>query len=262
LPTQSTAVQALIRKLSNYGELSTEETRALADAVSAQEQIEAGKDMVLEGSSPTHSVLLIEGLAGRYNMTEQGQTQITSLFVAGDFVDLQSFLMKPMDHSIRAISLCRVANIPHTALNRISEQFPRLGRILWLHTLVDGGMARRWCFAVGSMLGPQHLAHLVCEMYLRLKQVGLVDGLSFHLPLTQARLGECLALSVVHTNRVMQSLRSQSLIRWDRDRVTILDWERLVELAEFDGTYLRMPDNAGPHVAFRGETLSYGSTMA
>jgi hypothetical protein len=57
-------------------------------------------------------------------------------------------------------------------------------------------------------------------------------------------LSEALAISPVHANRVVQMLRHSKLIRWERDLITILDWARLVEMAEFDPTYLRMPKDA------------------
>jgi hypothetical protein len=58
-----------------------------------------------------------------------------------------------------------------------------------------------------------------------------------------------MALSAVHTNRVVQDLRGRDLIRWERDLVTIRDWDGLAELGEFDPTYLRMPKNSAPHPA-------------
>jgi CRP-like cAMP-binding protein len=148
--------------------------------------------------------------------------------------------MKPMDHSIVALTTCKVAMVSHETLGRIFDTQPRLARLFWLNTLIDGGTHRKWSFALGSLLGHQHLAHLICEMYLRLEQIGGTEDWSFHIPLTQLLLSECLALSTVHTNRLVQMLRSEQVIRWERDLITILDWERLVEIAEFDPTYLRI----------------------
>lgn len=195
----------------------------------------------MEGTSPDFSCLLLSGFSARYNVTLEGSRQITALQVPGDFVDLHNFIMKPMDHSIVALTECRVAMVPHAALARISAEHQHLSRLLWLSTLIDGGTHRRWAFALGSLQGHQHLAHLICELYLRMEQIGQTENGAFHIPLTQAVIGECLALSAVHTNRVVQMLRGENVIRWERDLITILDWERLVEIGEFDPTYLHMP---------------------
>ena len=58
--------------------------------------------------------------------------------------------------------------------------------------------------------------------------------------MTQAGLADVLGLSTVHVNRIIQELRAQGLLRWERGRVTILDFARLARLAEFDPTYLSL----------------------
>jgi CRP-like cAMP-binding protein len=70
--------------------------------------------------------------------------------------------------------------------------------------------------------------------------VGIVRGQSFQLPLTQSDIADMVGLSVVHVNRMIQELRASGLIRWDRKTVTVLDINRLRELADFDPTYLNL----------------------
>jgi len=62
--------------------------------------------------------------------------------------------------------------------------------------------------------------------------------MTFPLPLTQSELADTLGLSVVHVNRVLKILRAQRFILLEGHTVTILDWDDLTELAEFDDTYL------------------------
>ena len=84
------------------------------------------------------------------------------------------------------------------------------------------------------------MAHFICELFLRLRAVGRVEGDTIQLPLTQAELGDTLGLSTVHVNRVLQELRKEGLIRWQGDALTILDWKRLEEVGEFTSTYLSL----------------------
>jgi CRP-like cAMP-binding protein len=146
-----------------------------------------------------------------------------------------------MDHSSVSLSTCKLAIVTHDRLTRITERYPRLARLLWLNTLIDGGIHRRWSFCLGSLQAPEHLAHLVCELYVRLKQISRTDEDGFHIPLTQGLLAECLAVSPVHANRALQKLRSTKAMTWERDHITIKDWNGLVDMSEFDPTYLRMP---------------------
>ncbi len=84
------------------------------------------------------------------------------------------------------------------------------------------------------------MAHLFCELYLRLEAAGIATGNSFHLPLTQSQLADLLGLSVVHVNKRLQKLRSSRLIDWRGGVVVIRDFGDLARLAEFDPTYLSL----------------------
>jgi CRP-like cAMP-binding protein len=84
------------------------------------------------------------------------------------------------------------------------------------------------------------VAHLLCELYARLAAVGETDGLRFQLPITQEELADSFGMSIVHLNRSLQELRGAGLFSWQRDQVEILDWDRLVEIGEFDPTYLNL----------------------
>jgi len=75
-------------------------------------------------------------------------------------------------------------------------------------------------------------------MYKRMEAVGLVEGNSFHFPVTQADLADALGFSVVHTNRILQELRAAGMIRWTGKTVEILDRDALESLAKFDPRYL------------------------
>ncbi|BCG83744.1 hypothetical protein MesoLj113b_72860 (plasmid) [Mesorhizobium sp. 113-3-3] len=153
----------------------------LAHVVSGGKEFSVGQDLVSEGSRPIYSTLLVEGLAARYKVLENGGRQFTSLQVPGDFVDLHAFLLKTMDHGIVALSLCRVMFADHTKLRVITEKAPHLGRLLWLDTLVDAAIHREWIVAMGRRSKVSHLAHLICELFIRLQVVGHTNGTSFNL---------------------------------------------------------------------------------
>jgi CRP-like cAMP-binding protein len=199
-----------------------------------------GEDIVVQGTRPNRSTLMLEGISARYKILEDGSRQITALHVAGDFVDLHAFLLKTMDHGIVAMSPCRVAFAEHEDLKTVTETMPHLTRLLWLDTLVDGAIHREWIVAMGRRSKKSHLAHLICELYIRLKSVELVDGARFRLPLSQGEMADALGLSVVHLNKTLQLLRKEGAVRWESRLVEILDWERLTHIAEFDQTYLSL----------------------
>lgn len=232
--------EALYLQLSAHDDLSDSERSLLANTIGSQREFAEGEDLVSEGSRPAFSTLLLDGLAARYKYLENGSRQFTALHIAGDFVDLHAFLLKTLDHGILALSPCKVALADHAKLKHITETEAHLTRLLWLDTLVDGAIHREWIVSMGRRSKLAHLAYLFCELFTRLKVVQRTEGISFHLPLTQAELADVLGLSTVHMNRVMQSLRRSGAADWVHHTVHILDWNKLVDLADFDPTYLSL----------------------
>ena len=233
-------ITTLVEKLSLRDRISPDEIEALQKALEPPKAVAAGSDIVREHTRPLHSTLLISGFSARYSTLEDGARQITEINVAGDFIDLHSLLMKQMDHGVVALTECVIAEAPHSGLIDITERHPHLTRLLWLDTIIDAAIHRQWLVAMGRRSGLGHLAHLVCELYLRLQAVGQTGDMTFDLPLTQATLGDALGLSTVHVSRLISELRGEGVINWSGGRIDILDWRRLAEIAEFDPTYLRL----------------------
>lgn len=239
-PSPEARVTTLVDKLSLRDSISPGEIEALRDVLGALRETRAGTEIVREHTHPQHSTLLISGFSARYVTVADGGRQITQLNISGDFIDLHSLLMKQMDHGVVALTDCVIAPAPHAKLIALTETHPHLTRLLWLDTIIDAAIHRQWLAAMGRRSGLGHLAHLICELYLRLQAVGQAGDLAFNLPLTQSVLGDALGLSPVHVSRLTTELRGEGLVSWSGGRIEIRDWRRLAELAEFDPTYLRL----------------------
>jgi CRP-like cAMP-binding protein len=220
--------------------LHPEERAALEAAFAPRQHAPFGREIVRQGSSPGESTLLVEGLTGRVVTLKDGAEQITALHIPGDFVDLHSFLLRRMDHSVVALTDCTIAAIPHPKLRDLTSRYPHLTRLLWLSTLLDAAIHRQWLAAMGRRDALAQLAHLLCEQYLRHEVVGLAGGNAFDLPLSQAQLANALGRSRATVNGAVQQLRDEGLVVWTGRRVEIPDWTALADLAEFDATYLQL----------------------
>lgn len=234
----------LARYLGQRDSLSGEEEGILESLPSGVRRVEAGREFVEVGSHPGSSCLVVSGFAGRIQFLASGKRQITAVHVPGDFVDLHSLLLKIMDHGVVALTDCEIATVPHAALRRLTETHPHLTRLLWMSTTVDAAIHRAWIASMGRRSVEEQIAHLMCELFLRLRVVGKTDGNTFRFPVTQAVLADMLGKSNVHVNRALQSLRRMKAIAWQNQIVTILDWEALETFAEFDSTYLSLHSEA------------------
>ena len=153
-------------------------------------------------------------------------------------MDLHGFTLKRLDHDLDSITPCLLATVPHERLQDLMAEFPRLARILWFSTNLDASMHREWTVSLGSRDSSARTAHLFCELFERLRVVGLTYGESFDFPLTQDEMATCLGITSVHVNRTLQDLRARGLIELENRRLTILDPEQLRTTASFDPAYL------------------------
>ena len=231
-------IERLLLKLRMRDILSAAEEAALLGLIDTVEEVPAKKVVVARGVPLRHSVLLLDGLMCRYKDLKNGRRQISALHVPGDFLDLHGFTLKHLDHDVMALAKSHIVLVPHERLTQVTIDFPHLTRLLWFSTNLDAAIHREWEVCLGQRSGVERMAHLFCEMYTRMSLVGLVDGPTFDLPMSQSELGECLGLTPVHTNRVLRNLRERGLADMKARQVTIQDMAGLKALAEFDPIYL------------------------
>jgi CRP-like cAMP-binding protein len=237
---ESRAATTLARALQRHDRISAEEQRILGELPWRIKEFAVRSEIVKAGSQPSDCCMILEGFAARAQYLGDGKRQLTALHIPGDFVDLHSFTLKTMDHSVMALNRCLIALVGHEAIGRVTEVSPHLTRLFWMSTNVDAAIQRAWIVRLGQLSSEGHMAHLLCEIYLRLKAVDLASEWSFELPITQTELADFMGRSTVHVNRTLQALRTRRLVSWDKARVQILNWERLQKVASFDATYLNL----------------------
>lgn len=231
-------IERHLLKLRARDTVSPEEEQAIRDSIVEVRSFPRDMTVVHAGRVLGFSIILLEGIMCRYKDLSEGQRQITELHLPGDFPDLHSFTLKRLDHSVMTITPCRVAVVPHDRLDRITERFPHLTRLYWFLTNMDAAVHREWEVSLGRRTAISRIAALFCEMKLRSEVVGLTEGMSYDLNLTQTDVAECVGLTPIHVNRTLKELRERGLVQFRSGRVTIHDWDELAKVAEFDPAYL------------------------
>ena len=230
----------LIRKLESIAPLSDDERQCVLSLPFAIRKVDTDHDIVREGDRPSECCLIVEGFACRYGLTAEGKRQIMSFHITGDIPDLQSLHLTVMDHSLMTITPSTLGFTQHQSVRELVRQCPRLGDIFWRDTLIDASVFRKWMMGIGRKSAYARIAHLLCEVSVRMNSVGLADGHVCELPLTQAEIGDSLGLSTVHVNRSLQELRGNSLITLRGHLLTVQDRIGLKKAGEFDPTYLHL----------------------
>ncbi len=232
---------AFTRKLRRFADFSDEELAALERLSARAEPRRRGAHLIRQGERPEFVQLLLSGWAYRYKLLKNGSRQIVGYLLPGDICDLHVSLLGEMDHSIALLTDADVVQIPAGDLQAIMERHRRIERALWQVSLVDEAILREWLTNIGQRDAFGRIGHHLCELWHRMKSVGLVDPHDrFDLPLTQEELGDSLGLTPVHVNRIIRRLRDDGLIDVKQKRVTVLDPARLTRITEFDADYLHL----------------------
>lgn len=227
-----------LKKLRVRSEIAPEEERAIRGLIAETRRVGPDQFVVRAGQELDSSLLLIEGWLARSKDLSSGDRQVMELHVAGDFADLHGFTLKRLDHDLISVSESTLGVVPHERVMEMCERFPRLARVYWQSTNIDAAITREMALSLAQRSAISRMAHLFCELHVRLGIVGKTDGDSFPFPLTQRELSECLGLTVVHVNRTLQELRRRRLVEAGNRQVRILDRGALEALAEFDPSYL------------------------
>lgn len=238
---QSAAGSSILR-MRQTGAISSAAERDFAAALSDQRLVEPRQDLVSEGEPSDAIVALLDGFACRYKTVARGRRQITGLLLPGDFDDTQPSLRGCPDYSVATITPCRVALVPRPVLERLFREHPVIEHGFRCFTRIELRTLREWLLNMGQRMADRQVAHLFCELLHRMEGIAMVADQGFPLPFTQEELADILGLSTVHVNRVLQELRRAGMIRLDQRRLTIVNYDALSILGEFDPSYLQMPD--------------------
>ncbi|HEY0112510.1 MAG TPA: Crp/Fnr family transcriptional regulator [Allosphingosinicella sp.] len=226
-------------KLATVAALGREDAEVIAQLCGDARDMEARRNVIREGDRPDHVHLIVAGWAARYKLLPSGARQIVAFLIPGDFCDLHVTLLGEMDHSIVTLTKAKVAFIPRGRMEEMTDR-PALAKALWWATLVDEAVLRAWVVNIGRRGAFEAIGHLLCELYVRMRNVGLAADRSFEMPLTQEELADALGLTTVHVNRTLQRMRADGLIVLKGGTLAIPDYERLQDASGFNPNYLHI----------------------
>ena len=188
------------------------------------------------------------------------------------FARAQAILPGGVD-SVVSAGGCTVAMARFQVLRKTLEDFPPLAEAFERRAVREQAIAREWMVNVGARRASVRLGHMICEIFTRLRAMGLTEYIAwplYHtlgkrhmvtfatdraagfdeahiaslrkmLPITQIHMAEALGLSSVHVNRELQALRAEGLLKLAASVLVLPDLPRLERLSDFSPVYL----NAG-----------------
>lgn len=230
----------MLRKLRLLVDLSVEDRQLLNAIMGRVQHYPAHADIIREGNEPCYLNIVLEGWACRYKQLEDGRRQILALFVPGDMCDPCVFMLDKMSHALATLTPTTIARVSEADVLKAMRTSQALNKAFWLEMLISAEVQREWTVSLGRRTAMERVAHLCCEIMVRLRAVGMAEGSSCEMPVTQADLSDILGLSPVHVNRTMQELRATGFMDLRSRKLTIRNEPALRSIALFAPGYLHL----------------------
>jgi len=225
-------------------------------ALFGPERLFAGKrDIARDAMSHNRIMILTEGWACRYRLLPDGRRQIAMLLLPGDVCNPDVLVWNQTNYVLMSLTSCSVMEADVPELHDLMLSSSQIAQA-WMNLIfADNAMLAERNACLGRRSAREHLAHFLCELFVRSRRVGLANVDNFPLRVTQEEIADTLGLTAVHVNRVLMVLRAQGMVSVHGQSVTILDWTRLRMEAGFESRYLnngvatRSPDDQSKDLA-------------
>lgn len=233
----------LICRLRQLGMLDTEDFRIIDTMLVAQRDISQHSFIISEKHAQQYIYFVLDGWAIKYKTLENGNRQIVNFVLPGDIIGVYSPIFLNAEHTVESITEMRLGYFSSELFLEAMRNVPRLAVALMWMAGQDERVLEEQIVRVGRRRSTKRMAHLLAELFRRLRLAGFSCEQAKFLPLNQLLLGEALGLSYIQAHRVFRELDKMGLIARTYNTIELLDIKSLVEFADFDESYLEATVN-------------------
>jgi CRP-like cAMP-binding protein len=224
----------LVRRIAAFGSLGLAEIDHMRDAIQRPVSVAPRVEVSTAAGKGRHALLLVSGWAARQRVLADGRRQIVSFVLPGDFVAFSLHRETLRYTTTVTLTSAVVAEADALLETCIAQDYTSpLARTMRTVAAAEEALLAHQVTRLGRQTAYERLSHLFLELRERLSLAGIEPGDTFTLPVTQEVLADALGLSVVHTNRTLQQLRRDALIRITGMKVTLVDTAALAALSDY-----------------------------
>ncbi|OBY28745.1 Crp/Fnr family transcriptional regulator [Leisingera sp. JC1] len=220
-----------LRKRAIFTPMSREEVTFTQSFKTGEMVVDAGTTILLEGSNSPQLFTVLKGMGTRYKTLENGRRQVINFLFPGDFAGLQAGLMGEMKHSVEATTSMTLCVFRRSALFELFQLHPERAYDLTWIAAVEEHFLGETIASLGQRDARQRISWALVRIYERLKAVGMEIKNAVPLPFRQQDLADALGLSLVHTNKMLKTLRDAKLAEWQNGMLKIRNIPALAEMA-------------------------------
>jgi CRP-like cAMP-binding protein len=201
-------------------------------------KVRKNKDVVISGNHYDCVYVNHDGWLARYKILHDGARQIMDFILPGQVFGLQACLFQRSLYSVVPITETTLSAIPFDVVDSVFERNIVLAKALFWSSAYEAAILGEHLIDTARRSAYERVSHLLLELFVRLNRVNQTNGMTFSIPLTQELIADALGLTTVHVNRTLRALREDKLIAIHGRFFTILDFEALSLLSDFENSYL------------------------
>ena len=222
---------------------SAEEMGVLSGIKGRRRAAPARSDLYSQGEPCPDYLVLLDGWVGLRVMLPDGSWHMPDFALPGALLGVQPG-PGVMTHSATCLTAVSVCPLPRLRLDALTAANPRLAlRFVHLAACREARLQDHFANVAGRA-ARERVAHLLMEMFYRVRRRLPASGDTVQLPITLAHMGEALNLTEVHVSRMLAVLRVQGVARFLRCKLEVLDADALMRAAGFDGDVTAFADEA------------------
>ena len=200
----------------------------------------AGATLKLEGDDNGAVYVVLSGWLAMSKSLANGARQIVDIVVPGGIIDPSSAQGDICAVQVETLSYARIAVVARAEWNRLCDVDASVRQFQAVTAAAALSRMSERMLRLGKASAESRIAYALIELCLRLSAIGGGSGNTYHLPLTQQRLGEYTGLSSVHVCRTIRRLTRGGLIDMsDHMDIVIHDIDVLACIADVDLEVLR-----------------------
>jgi CRP-like cAMP-binding protein len=197
-------------------------------------RLQRGGAVLRQGERSPYLFTVLEGVLIRYRLLEDGRRQIVNFMFPGDLIGLQGATGEPLSHSVDALTPAVLCAFPLDGFPELVRSHPMLGvDAIWIAAKEEEALEEH-LVAMGQRSARERITYLAVYLVARALETGISVRPAVALSVTQAQIADMLGLSLVHTNRTLQSLRQADLVRWSLTEIAIPDFDAASSYAQFE----------------------------
>ena len=196
-------------------------------------------EFCVAGATRPRAGIVVSGWMLRTHLLNDGRRQVLGYVLPGDLVNFSLHSAVPSFCDVECVTDVVIADASALRRHVLTETgSDPVTSAIWLLLALDETIAMNAVARLTRQSAYERLGHFLLDLRYRLALIGASDDGSFDLPLTQQSMGEALALSVVHVNRVLMQLRRDGMVERTRKRIQLPDPDQLARRVDYSAPHI------------------------